>query len=421
MISSPPQRVSHGKPILLWDGFALDRVHSGIGQYARQLAKTLRPLGWSPIVIRHRDATARKSSTNPPCDDVWHTIEVPRIVVAGKIGRSILAHAWTTARYARRLAKSHPDRPVILHGLGNLNLPPHRLGWPPNLASVLTVHDLIPMLRPDEVSRPLSIQFRHALPRVVASADAVVCVSDWTRRELLGRVSHRNCHTIRTGRPLVKSSTDRTGHVPTDPAGTTRLLSVSRWETYKRFELLLEIIRQSATLRLDLVTDDRGCRFAEDTAGDLMRSGKLRVHTSLSKPRLDDLVKRCDAYVQTSLLEGFCLPALDALIAHKPVVYQSGSGIDEVCGRDVACPMRSSDHWSNWITAIDATVDRSRSTDFAGLCERQIAHLGTWQDTATGYAQLYDRLSRSRRPVAATMGDANHTASTPRQTDRTVA
>src|SRR5688572_30660567 len=108
-------------------------------------------------------------------------------------GRSASLFALTEV--PRRLERERPD---VFHAVCNFNLPLTRA---PATRFVLTVHDLIPLLLPETVSTAYRWQFKLWLGRSLRVADAVICVSETTKRALLERfdVEHSRLHVVHHG------------------------------------------------------------------------------------------------------------------------------------------------------------------------------------------------------------------------------
>src|SRR5262245_45526545 len=136
---------------LLWD-----EPTTGIGLYTRCLADALERLG---VVVRKLGA--RTSGDDP----------------RGQMNKT----GYVLARLPAALERS-PE--PLYHAVGNFNLPLLR---PRGKRLVLTVHDLIPEVVPEMVSRRYRWQFRIWLSRSAQLADRIICDSEHTRRDLLER------------------------------------------------------------------------------------------------------------------------------------------------------------------------------------------------------------------------------------------
>lgn len=372
-------------PVIFWDACGFHAAHTGIGSYARNLRRELVKLGASPILVGEAPTLA----TMPESESIE--------VQPSKLSRSGLVHAMASWAAVKQWAIEHPDRTVILHGQANLNLPMWTWGRPPNLRLVLTVHDLIPLIEYKVRYWKSYVQFRFGLGRVLQSADRIVCISNWTRDELQRRfpsTSKKNC-VISNGRPVVPADSNRVclRADPQDPAeATISLITVSRFEVYKRIEFLADLLTFDPRLRLLVVTTDVGQTVLRQQYSDLVEQGRLQVVCGLDDDELLRLLAAADVYVQASRVEGFCLPAVEALSCGTPVVYQSGSGIDEVCGTKVSVPMNLSDGPEQWVSAINDLFMRSRGDLFPVEMKRHLESLSTWSDTASSLHRLYHEL-----------------------------
>jgi glycosyltransferase involved in cell wall biosynthesis len=266
--------------------------------------------------------------------------------------------------------------PCLVHGLSNYNVPALKA---PQLKRVLTVHDLIPILQRREVSRALGLYLRYQLPRAVEAADAIICVSRWTESTLHEHypASRGKTLMIPNGWPEAREKS------PKHQSGS-QLLTISRWEPYKRLDLIPDILKHlPASFRWTVVTDARGVELLQSHA-----DARLVLKTSLSEAALHELHGSADLYVHPSLLEGFCLPAAASISSDVPVIFTRGSGIDEVVGEAGVglSPGDSAARWADAIQQLLAHPDRS------GLCRRRHQSALSWDDVAARTCALYDKL-----------------------------
>ncbi len=361
---------------LYWDGYGLAAAASGVYVHARNIATELNLLGAPPTVIGPRGSSALFSD----------------LVVSELLGPASLTSlaqlkpVWPqlVGQRVRRMSKGHP---YVLHGLSNFNLP--TIGKDRFRRHVLTVHDLIPFLASDGVSRALRLQLAWLMPRALRRADLVVCVSQWTRRTLLERypfVADR-CHVIPNGLPNVVASK---GVQSSAQAGTIEALYVARFEPYKQHALLLDVVRSSSLpLRLTLVTDVTGIGACQKLAPDLVQSGRLQFRSKLTQAQIAEVHASSDIYLSPSLYEGFCLPAASSLVAGKPVVYLAGSGIDEVVGASVGIPVPTGSDLAAWDEAIVKGLALAQEPDYQVRLTQHLASMVTWNDAAKRLLSLY--------------------------------
>lgn len=279
---------------------------------------------------------------------------------------------------------------LIFHGLSNINLP--ILGDKPrNWRWVVTVHDTIPLIKGTGLKSKLILQYRWLLPRVVDRADAVITVSKWTRSCLIDAFPHvkDKIHVIPNG--FTEHRSDNLFSRP--PSRVIRTLTVARGEPYKRLDRLITVFRMyPERLNCTLVTDGTGLRLISSLAPDLVDSGFFRIYTDVSREILATLYQNTDVYLHPSLYEGFCLPAAEAISLGKPVVYQSGSGIDEVAGNVVGVALAPDAPEDEWIQAIETAFARSHASVWPLIVQREIARQPSWKQSAEALKLLYANL-----------------------------
>lgn len=348
---------------VFWEGYGLSSHGTGITVFASQLSAALAKENCYPKIV----GKDRR----------------------GIFGLKPLSPLLSFHQAKRDFLLKHNSSKAIFHGLNNFNLP-----WLPLRASepfrfVLTVHDTIPLIADSGVSQKLEAQFRFLFPKALRHADAVVFVSSWTKNRVLELYPEHAGKTevIRLGRPIVKakkrSFNDNT---------PVRILSVGRHEPYKRLELLLEIARLGkGAVIVDLVTDKLGkikfTRLLEEKA----LTNCFTVYSGLSEIELSNLYQHADVYVQPSLYEGFCLPAVEALSTALPVVYCRGSALDESIGA-AGMPLDRAAPTEQWLQSIYQAAVLAASTSWPEVLEKTMQAQTTWEDCAFSYLKLYAKL-----------------------------
>lgn len=364
---------------IIWDGLGLSSPYSGVGYYASRLYEACVGSGRRPRVTTF-------GKDVPPFVDANELLTIDPLKSApfgtrnffAKVGR--LKPVFSSLSY-HEITQHYPS--VTYHGLSNINIP---VFVKPREQDrfVVTIHDIIPLLKND--LSPLSIQTRILLPRVMGLANAIIVPSHWTRKTLLdvfGDTHESKIHIIPNG-------TATTAHLLTERTVlanevTCDVLSVARGEAYKRLELVLAIARALPALSFNIVTDHAGrVRLAGAPEN-------VKIFSALKQAELAQMYQRSRVFLHTSLFEGWCLPAADAVMARRFVVYVKGTGIDDVCAfaaeRCLALePEASLDSWVEAVRSIVAQFQEPSAS------EHKAIELPTWESCAEKTLKIYDSL-----------------------------
>ena len=358
---------------VFWDSYGIVRGPSGIFVHAMELKRALSTKGVEASVL---------GSTNGQGPfNFFH-----------KLGAKskALSPLFDFSEFSRHISAN--TSPAIYHGLSNTNMPLWTGSVPlERVRFVLTVHDLIPlMVQPGWVSRASRMQMAALLPRALARADVVVCVSHWTKNTILERYCgiEKKIHVIPNGFPT-QALKAHPGEGP--DRAVIRVATVGRSEKYKRHDLFLQILA-AAKGRIfgTLVTSSLLDEAEKQLASQLLTKGWLQIIQGPTRAELENIYRQQDVYLQTSVLEGFCLPAAEAQASGIPVVYTKGSGIDEVVCPHTGTSLDATSDASAWVAAIEMTFQRF-SQDSQKL-ETWVATRPSWNDAAIQLKTLYNSL-----------------------------
>ncbi len=350
---------------IYWDSYGIVRGPSGIFVHARELQRSLSNNGVNVTVL---DSEVGQGFFRPI---IQSKLVAPEVCF-------------------RKFSRIHGGGPAVYHGLSNFNLP--LWDWRTRRADVkyvLTIHDLIPVLAPRfGVSSSLRMQAAFLIPRAIKMADAIVAVSEWTARTIVERYPEAKGRiaVIPNGFPDLR--TKRTS--PESVGMRPRILTVGRSENYKRHDLFLEVLEEAGGALCGTLVTPGLPESLMGRAARLNRKGLLDIAVSPTPEALQKIYSCHDVYVQTSLLEGFCLPAAEAQAHGIPVVFTSGSGIDEVVCRDSGKAVSAGATAVRWVSEILA-VAAARSETAPSL-ERWVASRPTWNDSAIALKTLYNSL-----------------------------
>jgi glycosyltransferase involved in cell wall biosynthesis len=200
---------------------------------------------------------------------------------------------------------------------------------------VITVHDLTYRRFPELVQKETLESLHAAMLRELLRADAVICVSESTRNDLLRYydVSPARVVTIHSG---LAGPLHSTVEVPGLPS--RYLLFVSTIEPRKNVLTLLRAFEQLVERNQydgDLVLVGRIGWKSEDVVEHLRRSPwRSRIHhlDYLSREALATVYARAEMFIFPSIYEGFGFPLLEAMAHAIPTISARSSSLPEVGG-----------------------------------------------------------------------------------------
>jgi glycosyltransferase involved in cell wall biosynthesis len=286
-------------------------------------------------------------------------------------GRNKLAFAWHTLRLARQ------SRRIVCGHVHLLRLALLARRFTPGLEIWLVAHGI-------EVWRP----FNPAEQSALRAADRILCVSEYTRRQLLAQ-----CPGLAPARLVVQPNA-LDPQFDAGPPGESRVepglvLSVCRLdaaEAYKGVDHLIAALPAIRTAvpgaRLRVVGDGSDRPRLEALARTLGMAGAVDFAGRVGDAELRASFAACQLFALPSRAEGFGLVYLEALAQGKPCIAANAGGapevVDATCGAlveygDIAALSRAC------ITALQAHWDpallRARADEFsyAGFRERLAA------------------------------------------------
>ena len=197
---------------------------------------------------------------------------------------------------------------------------------------VLTIHDMIPEI----FSREQDPQGRdaHVKRKAAESADAVICVSESTRRDFLERIRIPAERVFVT--PLASAlSREMSLGDEAVPAGPYFLYVGARHARYKNFDRLLQAFARAAEKQTELELcvvgrdfDRTECKWINE----LKIAGRVKNTGLIPDPHLAKLYRCSLALVYPSLYEGFGIPPLEAMTCGSLAVVSSTASLAEVTG-----------------------------------------------------------------------------------------
>jgi glycosyltransferase involved in cell wall biosynthesis len=306
---------------------------AGIGRYTRELIRAAVPLDRS-ITYTLFYAAGGLPAASPFLDDLRALAAANPNVEARPIALTPrrLTILWQRLRlplHVERLA----GRLDIVHA-PDFVLPPTRA------RTLLTVHDLTFLVRPECAEEGLRRYLSGAVPRALRRADMVLADSQATVDDL-ARLLHVGGPRVRLIYPGVDPRFRPLPAAEVEPVRArlglpaSFLLFVGTLEPRKNLPRLVEAFAQLGDPGLHLLIAGRRGWLYEDVFAAVERRGvgeRVRFLDFVDDLDLPALYNLARAFVYPSLYEGFGLPALEALACGTPVVTAAVSSLPEVAG-----------------------------------------------------------------------------------------
>ncbi len=297
-----------GPPLLLDLGPAVGgHGQRGIGRYVRGLASVASLL---PAELAAR-IWAMGPHGSPLGSFAGRAIQVADSRRLGGLP-ALVTHRLATLRAVRRCGAR------VFHATDP------QLPWVEStVRSLVTVYDLIPLHEPGLLNswRPDHRVIYRLYLRQVKTAARIVAISGTTAealQERLGIAADR----IDIVYPVVARPPDMERVEPTEPT----FLVVGALDEHKRPQLALQAfarfraIQKGGRLRLIGPVDARAAQPLRALAEKLGISSAMTIEGRVSDPELEAAYRSATALVAVSRIEGFGLPAVEALVRGLPVV-----------------------------------------------------------------------------------------------------
>jgi len=273
---------------------------------------------------------------------LWTNPERPSPVMAPNVTTSVVPAAADGLRTLLR--------PAALDSLSRSDLvhfPFSLLGRGLPCASVVTIHDLMWIEHAEKVdARPLLRRVRASfyqtgMRQALRYATRLIAVSHATADRIRAvlpesaprvRVIHNAAGPAFVAPTNLGESMKRAAELIGSDA--PYYLVVGKNEPYKAHQLVLEAFAREARQGELLVLVQRTRRGAglEQLARKLGIADRLRWLPTLSEPELVTVLQAARALMQPSLVEGFGIPALEAMAAGCPVIASDTPALVEVLG-----------------------------------------------------------------------------------------
>jgi len=269
--------------------------------------------------------------------------------------------------------------------------------------TVFTLHDLIFRHFPQHHLPRNRMFLNVAMPLFLRRADAVICVSEHTRRDAVRAygIPEEKLIVIHEGvHPRFRHVNDEAARQVVRELYSLPerfVLSVGTIEPRKNYPLLIEAFaelmrRQRDTTSQLIIVGREGWLF-EETYRAVHRTGmtgRVRFLGFIDDAHLPVLYSSADVFAMPSVYEGFGFPPLEALACGAAVVCSNASSLPEIVG-DAALTIPPTDGraWADALERVwtDATLRRDLQMRGPARAARF-----TWQAAARETRRVYDRL-----------------------------
>jgi glycosyltransferase involved in cell wall biosynthesis len=208
----------------------------------------------------------------------------------------------------------------------------------PSVRQVITLHDIIPISY-SSTKTNMRYHFKHILPILIKNSRALICVSEFTKREVVNYygIHDKPVFVIYEGYDREKFYPRTSGQIK-QKYGIAHdyLLYIGDMKSYKNLEITLEAFKRSDLKKHVFVIggrkDPRYYPNIKKKINELALHDRVIVPGYIAEEDLPRLYSEATAYIQPSLCEGFGLPPLEAMACGCPVIASRAASLPEVCG-----------------------------------------------------------------------------------------
>ncbi|MDB5406566.1 MAG: glycosyltransferase family 1 protein [Rhodospirillales bacterium] len=196
----------------------------------------------------------------------------------------------------------------------------------------VVIHDILPETHP-QLFPPFMRRRSRILFRMSARlAREVFVVSQYTRREVIGRykISPDKVHLTYNG--FDAAAFERTSLADRRPGRENYILYVGRLEPRKNVDVIIEALAGARVPGLRLVIVGRVDSAAPSLLEMIKTAPGVEHLTRVEDRELDRLYRGARALIYPSSAEGFGLPILEALARRVPVIASDRTALPEIGG-----------------------------------------------------------------------------------------
>ncbi|MHA7239333.1 glycosyltransferase [Arthrobacter sp. TMS1-12-1] len=261
--------------------------------------------------------------------------------------------------FSRLTSKISPSSPVDVLSPGRMRVAANSIIYNPGYnagiarcTQLITLHDLIHLSGNDTSSRLKRRYYDHVVRPAVDRAGAVMTVSATSAEAITKWLGDPHIEVVNVGNGC--------SDVFLQPAREevrqkNSFLYVGNLKSHKNVPTLIGALLLRPTAKLTAVIGD-----TERAKQIFLEAGvmnRVKLLSNVSDPELASIYRRSTALLMPSSLEGFGLPAVEALATQTPVCYWQGcSSIAEIVG-ERGLALTSANDAEEWSQSLDILND----------------------------------------------------------------
>lgn len=242
---------------------------------------------------------------------------------------------------------------------------------------VITIHDLTYKRFPELLQKETLDNLERQMKREIAQADAIVCVSESTRRDLL------HFYDVDPSRAfaILSGISPPPAYAPIAGLPSRYILFVSTIEPRKNLGVLLDAYERVRVMHPDvsLVVVGKIGWKSKELVPRLRRPSIVHLDY-LDPARLASVYRDATAFVMPSIYEGFGFPLLEAMTHGVPSIAARSSSLPEI-GGDAALYFEPNDAAALFAQLIRVLEDGALRSDLAARGRAQAARF-SWSRAA---------------------------------------
>ncbi len=293
-----------------------------------------------------------------------------------------------------------------------LSLPDQRR-LPTSIPRIITIYDLIPVVFPYLFTQSQLDTFRRSLHSINVDRDWIICISESTKRDLLGFFGGKLNPSKVLVTPLAASKAffpvkdkdlirDTLGSYGIPP-NNRYILTLCTLEPRKNLTAVIRAFSRLTKQHLDLdlnlvlvgIQGWRNKSILEEVNKEPKLRSRIFFTGFVPDKDLSAIYSGATCFVYPSLYEGFGLPPLEAMQCGVPVITSNVSSLPEVVG-DAGITVNPQDEDGLCQAIYRVVSDRTLGANLAAKSLER-AQLFSWSRCAEQTVQLYTMVAAARQ------------------------